>query len=608
MSGSGSFKSSFDHMRKRQNSEKSDSLPPDVSASNNIPSSSTVQEDNLLNSQPGSFESLDMISKANDDFRGYFSGTESSYKSKSDSYEPKTPDDHEQNLNSQDFEQSRSIDEEDAASIENPSDLLLYEPEDRTAGLSDNLDTLDIPEYSQYSINSFDSFEPSLYDTVLLHKNESEGLSFESLPIEKRYSHYSQDPLSFLMSQEKLIQAQLQRNIKSHTEVSKKGLSSRSIRLNIQNCLKSLSSVYQSIGELYLRERKRKSIILNSFERWEKNKKYLTDKVQEIRSDNNEEGYRLKQLLNESGTVDEEIEQLEKRLNQLKEKKKVLKNEIAQSQSVIESRTSSYLESLREVEKVERDAIIKLSQERSIESGLSDLSLGFPVEGLQATQRSGLKSFLMNMSASIQQSFSDVNAEPVIEMVQRQIASYGDCIQVFHSKETSFEEASVIWANVSGTLNNLESTLSRLLGKQSTENKSIEDVKTKIVGHLREIQDILQERLKAIKNMNEVLKSLIKTEISILDMGIGMIAPDQRRPELNSPQESTPPKPHSPPAINPTVAKFTISDKALASSPADATLAVGAGSFAPSVSLKSQLKSGLFKKDSSTNGKQTKRD
>lgn len=601
MSGSGSFKSSFDHRRKKQNAVKDD-LPPEVSA---IPSPSNAQEDNLLNSQPGSFESMDMTSRINGDNRGYFSGTESSYKSKSDSYEPKTPDDHEQIEDSQEFEQSNTTND-DAVSIENPSDLLLYEPQDRGEGISDNLE---IPEYSQYSINDFDSFEPSLYDTVLLHKGEPERSAFENLPIEKRYSHYSQDPLSFLMSQEKLIQSQLQRNIKSHTEVSKKGLSSKSIRLNIENCLKSLASVYQSIGELYMREKKRKSIILNSFERWEKNKKYLTNKVQDIRSDNNEEGYRLKQLLNEAGTVDEEIEQLEKRLNQLKEKKKVLKNEIAQSQSVIESRTSSYLESLREVEKVERDAIIKLSQERSIESGLSDLSLGFPVaDGLQAGQRSGLKSFLMNMSASIHQSFSDINADPVIEMVQRQIASYGDCINSFHAKEISFDEASVIWANVSGILNNLEGTLSRLLGKQSTDTKSIEDIKTRIVDHLRETQDILQERLESIKSMNEVLKSLIRTEISILDMGIGMIAPDQRKPQIESPQSSPPPKQPSPPTINPTVAKFTISDKALASSPVDATLAVGAGSFAPSVSLKSQLKSGLFKKDFTRDDKQTKRD
>lgn len=64
------------------------------------------------------------------------------------------------------------------------------------------------------------------------------------------------------------------------------------------------------------------------------------------------------------------------------------------------------------------------------------------------------------------------------------------------------------------------------------------------------------------------------------------------------------------PTINPTVAKFSISDKALASSPPHATLAVGSGSFSSSgTTLKSQIKNGLFKKDvTKDKGKQTKRD
>ena len=611
MNSSGTVKSSFDN-RRRKHSADSGILPSNgVDA---IPKSSIVEESHLSNSQQASLDSRDLLSNPNSltkNNKSYQSGTEKSSHSsyRSNSHEPKTPIDSEQqednNFNLSDFAA------DDMESIKNPSELLLYEPAHEMSELYDSVDnwspmeSIDIPEYSQYDMDNYRSLEPSLYETTLLQRDTQPQDLIENLPIERRISHYSQDPLSFLMSQDKVINLHLQQNIKSHAEVSKKGLSSKSIRHNIENCLKSLSSVYQSIAELYQKEQKRKSIILKSFEKWEQNKKILNEKVQDIRSENNTEGYRLTQLLKESTTVDEEIESLEKRLKQLKEKKKVLGNEIAQSQSIIESRSSSYLESLREIEKVEKNAIIKLSHERSIESGLSNSSLGFPI-GNNTRQKFGLKNFLRSFSTPLDSTFDEVDAAPVIELIERQIDTFKDCIDDYKLKETSYEEAFIIWADISTILNGLETTIYDILQQNGS---SKDDIKSKIVDNLTQTQKLLIERLDSINNMNGQLKSLIHTEISILDMGIKMIQPDHKS-NAPSPPDDTKEAQVFAPTINPTVAKFSISDKALASSPPHATLAVGSGSFSSSgTTLKSQIKNGLFKKDvTKDKEKQTKRD
>lgn len=617
MSGSSVFKSSFDNRKKKHNPESTD-LP-----SNNtfgaIPNSPVNEEQSLSTSEPASFESRRSSGSDSEVPNGHMNGkdTERSLgsSSKSNSHELKTPTGSEQqddNFEKSDFEA------DDIESIENPAELLLHGYGEGIDDIYDSvenlglIDSIDIPEFSEYDVDEYKSSEISPYDSVFMHSDEQKNL-VEDLPFGKRFPPRSQDPLLFLMSQEKVIKSQLQGNVKAHAEVSKKGLSSKSIRLNIEKYLQTLAQVYQSIIELYQKEFKRKTIMLKHFEKWEKNKQLLNDKVKDIRSESNKEGYRLSQLLKESSLVDEEIESLEKRLKQLKEKKKVLGNEVAQSQSIIESRTSSYLESLRGIEKVERTAIIKLSQERSTESGLSNSSLGFPIgrSSVKQYQKFGLQSLFKNFSSHLDSAY-EIGAAPVVEMLERQIGSFKDCIDDFQLKEESFKEAFIIWEDISALLNELEITISDILKQQATStNEGARDqTKSKIVESLTQTQNLLFERLDSITNMNETLKDLILTEISTLDMGIQMIAPEHKTRAL--PLEKIGAKdiqrPISQAATNPTVARFSISDKALASSAPHTTLAVGSGSLSSSETLQSKLKNGLFKKDSTTDSKQTKRD
>lgn len=622
MNGSGLVKSSFNQRRRKQAFDNAGGNADAIQR--NTSSNEEEASLDLLGSESGSDQSEVLISSNNqsvlnkeNDSNNERSG-QSSYRSNTDSHEPKTPDDNDEIQDSQTFNMS-NFGSEDMESIQNPSELLLYEPNidfvDNDNKSFNNWDQMSINDnIPDYPFNGYSRYQPPSGDTLGLDRDEDlEDSLIANLTIDRRYPHYSQDPLSFLMSQEKSISSHLQKNIKSHSEISKKGLSSKYVRHQSENYLKSLASIYQSIVELYEKELKRKSIILSSFERWEQDKNRITNKVKEIRSDKNQEGHRLKQLIEESSIVDDEIDQLEKRLKQLKEKKNVLKNEITQSQSIIESRSSSYLESLRKIENVEREAIMRLSQECSIESGLSNSSLGFPIgANNKKTQTFGLKSFLMKFSSDSSHSYDEIDAGPVIEMLQRQVASFKDCIESFNSKKINFEEASIIWENVTSVLNSLEVKISTILQNQSKNNESIDQSKGKIIEHLTQTQDLLIERLDSIKNMNESLKDLILTEISVLDMGINMIDPGARKPLPQTTELDTKSKSGSPHAINPTIAKFSISEKALASSPPHATLAVGSGSFnsSNSGSLKSQLRNGL-KKDATNivkNDKLTKRD
>ncbi|CCH43532.1 hypothetical protein BN7_3084 [Wickerhamomyces ciferrii] len=515
----------------------------------------------------------------------------------SDSYEPNTPDG-----NSINFQTSKNNNP-----ISGQPPIMQYATDNDDHSLSNEFNELsfndltDVPIISKYStlpLDNYEEFEPTLENTTLLNSH-----SYISQPFDTSIKQRSlnNDPLSYLVSQEQNIETQLQKNVDSHYDISKKGLSSKKIRRNILNCLDTKRNVYDAIIEIYNVELNRKKLILKAFKGWEHNKLLLNHKIEEIRTSESGKGLRLNQLLDESRSVDNEMQQLENRLLQLKDKKKVLKNEITQSQSIIESRASSYIETLQDLQKEENDAIVAISKEKTIESGLSNM-----IENDDFTNQSifSMKYYLGKFAPKLPDAGKiSIDSSQIIEVVARQSESFKDHIDDYSKKRENMNQGSIIWQDITNDLNLLEDNISNLLNQQSkTKGLSVE-TSSKALELLTKSVDHLTERRISLKQMDHVLRKLVENEISILKQGIHMIDPNATSPNTSSMSDL---KDHTDASNNHKLAhtldssgfdnksipKINVPGKAIGHSTVDTIPAIRSGSFSSTPgSFKSQLKS-----------------
>jgi predicted nucleic acid-binding Zn-ribbon protein len=75
------------------------------------------------------------------------------------------------------------------------------------------------------------------------------------------------------------------------------------------------------------------------------------NKISQIKSPNSADGAKLSNLLDQSLSIDEEIEQLNRRIESLKAKKKTIATEIQSTSSVLESRSARYVEMFKNLDK-----------------------------------------------------------------------------------------------------------------------------------------------------------------------------------------------------------------------------------------------------------------
>ena len=324
------------------------------------------------------------------------------------------------------------------------------------------------------------------------------------------------EPLKYLLGEEKSLNLRLNDLMMKHLEASKGGTSSQYIRENVLRSFKSLALVYQAITELYNTQISQKQAVLNSFKEWETTRRLLTLEVEDIQSTNNAEGQRLRQLQDQLQDLDLEISNLETRLKQLRSKKKALNLEITRSQSVIESRTSSHLQSLKDIDRAERDVVAKLFAGRATATPINDGP--FPKSSM-------LGSFLTRFTSQSLPRESNYDPVQIIDIIERQVQTLSDASHDYSIKEKVYEHSLLIWENACQILSDLENDLKLTLKSQTGALSNNAVIKAKLQSLLQDSLQLLKSRVNDVSKMNDILKQLLQTEIHTLETGLTMLGP-----------------------------------------------------------------------------------
>lgn len=177
----------------------------------------------------------------------------------------------------------------------------------------------------------------------------------------------SESPIEFLSNKNKLLFKELQQNLQVHKEFVSSGDTGLMRRRNMigQN-FDQLSENFYSLNELYAKDITYTESLYSSFRKWDRKRNKILDKIVSIKSDKSKYGAKLTGLLDESREIDAEIEALEKKLNSLKSKKRLINTEIQDTSSVLESKTSKYVESFKQLESQGKDAMLSFLMSNGI--------------------------------------------------------------------------------------------------------------------------------------------------------------------------------------------------------------------------------------------------
>ncbi|CAH2448241.1 Autophagy related protein [Komagataella phaffii CBS 7435] len=259
-----------------------------------------------------------------------------------------------------------SEDEED----HNPKDFLFKE---------DSEDELLIPDSENHNSSST---SPRKFKVENIRWG-SDTLNGSILPLNSQGSN-----LQSLLSNVGELEHLLSKDVAKHSKYLKEQSSKvEKARANIVTNLTRLSLVLSSIFNTYQAKAQDKQAILDKIEEWEDEKKSLLDDMKEVLStDDNADGetHKFLELASESINVENEIEALETRLKQLKIKQRTLKNECFQSQGIIESRLSNFVQAVEKIEMRERKSIEQVVQQ------LSENQLGYWNDNLALEVMNGL--------------------------------------------------------------------------------------------------------------------------------------------------------------------------------------------------------------------------
>lgn len=388
-----------------------------------------------------------------------------------------------------------------------------------------------------------ESYWPDIYDSSLIPNLKpqfamgSQSLLNRIKPLDKGYVNHDNgqdDPLPYLFEEEKQLQEKLQILMTTHREVLTNGnISAKQTRSDILDVLRNLFYINQAFVEIYSKESMKKTGILSSFQGWEEAKLAIKSQIEDIKSDENEHGKRLKQLREESDNVTNEITNLERRLTQLKQKQNVIDKEIDQCQSIIDSRTSQHYENLSQIENYERLAIIQLTSQNSATANLNNHRHNNNHNNNNDNNTDSPLTFsviLSKLSIIKQQNTNPetFNIPQMMETLSLQIESINDKIQKFSQLETNFNETYIIWNDTIQSLNSLEMELQLVIKSRltSTNNKDGNDqMKWKITELLKKYKDVLISRQQEFELGNQyyVLKELLRMELETLEKGMKLI-------------------------------------------------------------------------------------
>lgn len=217
--------------------------------------------------------------------------------------------------------------------------------------------------------NSSKSSFDSLRDSELLYTQDSIMINSIKFPTQKFNETYnnSESPVEYLSNRVKLLTQQLFEDSLKYNDYLQNGNSNLyQLRNKIVQNYNQLSESYYSLGELYNKDINYAQNLHESFKKWDRQRNKVITKVKSIKSDSNKHGAKLFSLLDESNEIDQEILQLENKLAQLKSKKSIVSKEIEDTSSVLESRTSKYVDIFRNMEKQGKLSILNFLQSNGV--------------------------------------------------------------------------------------------------------------------------------------------------------------------------------------------------------------------------------------------------
>ncbi|KAK6459251.1 uncharacterized protein RJT20DRAFT_14558 [Scheffersomyces xylosifermentans] len=210
-----------------------------------------------------------------------------------------------------------------------------------------------------------------LYDSIggglgnsLQYSYESPSFSNSAInfPLEERPStsnNDSESPIEFLSNKNRLLFKELMQNVDVHKQYLSYGDAKLPRRRSmISQNFEQLSENFYSLNELYAMDITYTETLYTSFRKWDRKRNKLLSKISSIKSDKNKHGAKLTSLLDESRGIDEEIEELERKLASLRTKKQLINDEIEDTSSVLESRTSKYVETFKALEEDGKKAML----------------------------------------------------------------------------------------------------------------------------------------------------------------------------------------------------------------------------------------------------------
>lgn len=174
-------------------------------------------------------------------------------------------------------------------------------------------------------------------------------------------------PLHHLQENYHILSNDLQNHIKLHRQAVESGNDNLSkIRSKIINCLHNLSENQYSLHEIYERESNYNLAMCRRFKKWDEKRSRILAKVKSIKSTDNRYGVKLLTLLDDNAALDQKIDELENKLIVLKAKKKLLHNEIEDTSSVLESRSSKYVNAFQKLDRNGHVAILETLKQNGL--------------------------------------------------------------------------------------------------------------------------------------------------------------------------------------------------------------------------------------------------
>lgn len=220
--------------------------------------------------------------------------------------------------------------------------------------------------------------------------------------------------LKMLLEANNDIYAELRKNIKLQKKLLVNGDDTSSVRDFISHNFNQLSENFYSLGEIYSQKVTSNRSLYESFKRWDKRRERILNKISLIKSNKNKHGSKLEKLLDESSNIDGAILDLEKKLSALRLKKKLINSEIEDTSSVLESRTSKYVDMFKTLEKQGTEAIMECLNVKYILPEDLESSIKYvPVDvTFSKNYKQGLKCNVSNSEVIASHIFQDNNATP----------------------------------------------------------------------------------------------------------------------------------------------------------------------------------------------------